>query len=85
MGVKFVEYIAAGVFPIVSANVQGAAFLVNKYKLGAVVENMNDLNNVISLISARKQIDKNSSNYQSFKEETDLAQFGTILTNIFTS
>lgn len=37
LGVKFVEYIAAGLLPIVNENVKGAADFVRKFSIGVVI------------------------------------------------
>lgn len=39
VGVKFVEYIAAGLLPIVNKNVRGASDFVNKYSIGFILDN----------------------------------------------
>lgn len=73
VGVKFVEYIAAGVTPIINSNVQGAVYLVDKYKMGVVLPDKASEDEIINMIERGKGcIDRSNSEYQAFKELTDI-------------
>ena len=73
VGVKFVEYVAAGVTPIINNNVQGAVYLANKYKIGVVLPDNASEGEIITLIEKGKdKIDRSNSEYQAFKELTDI-------------
>lgn len=74
VGVKFIEYIAAGVMPIVHENVQGAAKLVKDFGLG-IVFNDYDLTSPDRLalkIAQAGELDEKSINYTKFRENTDI-------------
>lgn len=73
VGVKFVEYIAAGIIPIISRNVQGAAFLSEKYNIGVVLEGSESPDCIIDKIENAKMIDKESDSYKLFRSLTDTA------------
>ncbi len=54
VGVKFVEYIMAGLIPITNENVLGAVEIVKKYKIGCVIDSENINSEIrIKLMNAR--------------------------------
>lgn len=83
VGVKVVEYIASGLIPIVSSNVQGAAYLVEKYKLGIVVSDKDSIKSIFDKIELCFPIDTKSSNYKAFQELTDLNNVSDKLYDIY--
>lgn len=73
VGVKFVEYIAAGITPIINSNVQGAVYLAEKYNMGVIIlENDSDEVIISKIEKGRNQIDRKSNNFNSFRELTDI-------------
>lgn len=82
VGVKFVEYVAAGLTPIVTDNVQGAAYLIDKFNLGLIIKEEDSEDAIYSKVSGAPKIDKDSSNYQIFKSLTDLNGIEKILKEI---
>ena len=83
VGVKFIEYIAANLIPIVNTNVMGAAALARKYDIGVVLEDMDD--NADTIIGKLKQIKRNRTNRKlsDFRKMTDLNEFANILKPIY--
>lgn len=83
VGVKFIEYIAANLIPIVNTNVMGAAALARKYDIGVVLEDMGD--NADTIIGKLKQIKRNRTNRKlsDFRKMTDLNEFANILKPIY--
>lgn len=72
VGVKYIEYVAAGVTPIVNSNVQGAAYIAKKYNLGIVLD-PNISNDSIGLIVDNcKRINRTSKEFLAFKSLSDL-------------
>lgn len=83
VGVKYVEYVAAGLIPIVNSNVKGAALLSDKYGFGPVIK-INDTNeSVIGKVLGAKEIDRLSPSYCEFKTKTDLNTIETNLQSIY--
>ncbi len=73
VGVKFIEYIAAGVTPIINENVQGAVFLAKKYKMGIVLSSKDTISEIVKKIEKGEgRINKSSNEYKAFKDLTDL-------------
>ena len=66
VGVKFVEYVASGIIPIVHKNVQGAAQMVEKFGLGITFDNSDylDAKKLANKIIGCKEIDITSKNYR---------------------
>ena len=83
VGVKFIEYVAAGVVPIVSINVQGAAFLVQKYGIGVIVRGDETPNEIAVKIDNAGIIKKSSESFLEFKSRTDLNSISTRLEEVF--
>lgn len=83
VGVKFIEYIAANLIPIVNTNVKGAAALARKYEIGVVLDG--DTEEADSIISRLKQIkqNRNNSKLAEFRKITDLNEFANILEPIY--
>lgn len=83
VGVKFIEYIAANLIPIVNTNVMGAAALSRKYDIGIVLEDMGD--NVDAISCRLKQIKQNRTNSKlsDFRKLTDINEFANILKPIY--
>ena len=71
VGVKFIEYIAAGVVPIINKNVQGAVFLSEKYHLGVVLDGTESPDCICSKIENAMKIDRMSESYRLFRYLTD--------------
>ncbi|SHN08031.1 Glycosyltransferase involved in cell wall bisynthesis [Fibrobacter sp. UWR3] len=83
VGVKFIEYVAAGVTPIVNSNVEGACFLARKYKLGIVVDN-DDVDYAKIYESLHEDlIDEKSELYKQFRNLTDLNSIEKVIEPIF--
>jgi glycosyltransferase involved in cell wall biosynthesis len=72
VGVKFVEYIAAGIIPIINENVRGAAFLSKKYGIGVVLSVNDSDAEIVSKIECAATINSNSANYKAFRSKTDV-------------
>lgn len=85
VGVKFVEYLAAGIVPIVNENVRGAAYLSRKYTLGVVLSNNYFTEDDVSKLHNIPSINKESENYRKFRSVTDTASIISILENIYLS
>ena len=83
VGVKFIEYVAAGVVPIVSINVQGAAFLVEKYGIGLIVRGDETPNEIALKIEQTGRIEKSKESYLKFKSQTDLNSISNRLEDVF--
>jgi hypothetical protein len=84
VGVKFIEYIAAGIVPIVNENVQGAAYLSKKKDIGIVLHNKGfNTEEIVHKIKETKIIKKSSLNYINFKSLTDLNQITDKLIKIY--
>ena len=83
VGVKVIEYIAAGLQPIVHENVQGAAFLCEKYQIGIVIRADDPEKTILEKIESLKPLDRNSANYKSFQSLSDLNCILTHLNDIY--
>lgn len=83
VGVKFIEYIAANLIPIVNTNVMGAAALARKYKIGIVLDD--ETEEVDSIVYRLEQIkqNRNNSKLAEFRKITDLNEFANILKTIY--
>ena len=83
VGVKFIEYIAANLIPIVNTNVMGAAALARKYEIGIVLDD--ETEEVDSIVYRLEQIkqNKNISKLAEFRKITDLNEFANILKPIY--
>lgn len=83
VGVKFIEYIAANLIPIVNTNVMGAAALARKYKIGIVLDD--ETEEVDSIVYRLEQIkqNRNNSKLAEFRKITDLNEFANILKPIY--
>lgn len=83
VGVKFIEYIAANLIPIVNTNVMGAAALARKYEIGIVLDD--ETEEVDSIVYRLEQIKQNSNNSKlaEFRKITDLNEFVNILKPIY--
>lgn len=83
VGVKFIEYIAANLIPIVNANVMGAAALARKYDIGIVLEDKNE--NADAIVERLRQVKQNRNNCKlsEFRQMTDLNEFANILKTIY--
>lgn len=83
VGVKFIEYIAANLIPIVNTNVMGAAALARKYEIGIVLDD--ETEEVDSIINRLEQIkqNRNNSKLAEFRKITDLNEFANILKPIY--
>lgn len=83
VGVKFIEYIAANLIPIVNTNVMGAAALARKYEIGIVLDN--ETEEVDSIVYRLEQIkqNRNISKLAEFRKITDLNEFANILKPIY--
>lgn len=83
VGVKFIEYIAAGVTPIISENVQGAAVLVEKYGMGIVIGDDDSETIICNKIKGASIIDRNSESFLAFKSLTDTANISERIEKIY--
>lgn len=83
VGVKFIEYIAANLIPIVNTNVMGAAALARKYEIGIVLDD--ETEEVDSIVYRLEQIkqNRNNSKLAEFRKITDLNEFVNILKPIY--
>ena len=83
VGVKFIEYIAANLIPIVNTNVMGAAALARKYEIGIVLDD--ETEEVDSIVYRLEQIkqNRNISKLAEFRKITDLNEFANILKPIY--
>lgn len=83
VGVKFIEYIAANLIPIVNTNVMGAAALARKYEIGIVLDD--ETEEVDSIVYRLEQIkqNRNNSKLAEFRKITDLNEFANILKPIY--
>lgn len=73
VGVKFIEYIAAGIIPIVSKNVLGAAVLVDKYGMGIVIDDDDSESIICNKIRDASSINRESDTFSVFRALTDTA------------
>lgn len=80
---KFIEYIAANLIPIVNTNVMGAAALARKYEIGIVLDD--ETEEVDSIVNRLEQIkqNRNNSKLAEFRKITDLNEFANILKPIY--
>lgn len=83
VGVKYIEYIAAGVIPIINLNVEGAKFLSDKYQIGVVINDNENVDKLCKAILNANKIDKNSSEYKEFKYLTDTATISERISHIY--
>lgn len=81
VGVKFVEYIAAGILPIVNENVHGAAYLCKKYNVGIVLSNLLEIDT--ALIKKTPLCSRNDIRYIDFRKMTDINCINEILRKIY--
>lgn len=81
VGVKFIEYIASGLVPIVNENVMGAVALARKFNIGIVLNNNSDADIIEKIEKAKRKITE--ENLNAFREITDLRQIKKILTPIY--
>ena len=72
VGVKFVEYVAANLVPIVNENVQGAAYLSKKYNIGMVLSANDSSREIYDKICKCREINVTSEEYQAFRNLTDI-------------
>lgn len=72
VGVKYIEYLAAGLTPIVSENVEGAAEISRKYNLGVIISNSDSPDDIFRKIVECKRIDFNSESYRQIQQLSDL-------------
>lgn len=83
VGVKFIEYVAANLIPIVNTNVMGAVALAQKYKIGVVVPVWGaDTSELIEKLRLAKN-NKSESKQADFRHMTDLKEFANILKPIY--
>ena len=83
VGVKFIEYVAANLIPIVNTNVMGAVALAKKYKNGVVVSALGeDTSELIEKLRLAKN-NKSESKQADFRHMTDLKEFANILKPIY--
>ena len=80
---KFIEYIAADLIPIVNINVMGAAKLARKYEIGVIADDFSE--DIDALVNKLKVIKKNrnKSKVAEFRKMTDLNEFANILKPIY--
>ena len=81
VGVKYVEYVAAGLVPIVHSNVRGAAYLADSMGLGVVVNDDIDEKKITEI--KNKVISPDA--YARFRAMTDEQESSDILYNYLTS
>lgn len=83
VGVKFIEYIAANLIPIVNTNVMGAAALARKYEIGIVLDaETEEVDSIVNRLEQIKQ-NRNNSKLAEFRKITDLNEFANILKPIY--
>lgn len=83
VGVKFIEYIAANLIPIVNSNVMGATQLSRKYNIGVVLDDyVANTNSLVNKLNYIKQ-HNNKGNVEEFRKMTDLNEFANILKTIY--
>lgn len=75
VGVKFVEYVAAGLVPIVSSNVRGAAYCAKEMGLGVVIED--EVDEAFAVAVKEAQVDKQA--VLRFKQLTDEKESSNLL------
>lgn len=83
VGVKFIEYIASGITPIVNKNVQGAALLAKKYNIGVVLNGDENQEQIYKKIIECKRIDVNDDNYSQIMSQTDIHCVAEQLLNVY--
>lgn len=82
VGVKFIEYVAAGLLPIVNLNVMGAAALVKKYGIGIILDEYDNIDGLVNSIRKAKN-NINLNNFNKLRELTDLSMISKILEPIY--
>lgn len=82
VGVKFIEYVAAGLLPIVNFNVMGAAALVKKYGVGIILDEYDNIDGLVNSIRKAKN-NINLNNFNKLRELTDLSMISKILEPIY--
>lgn len=82
VGVKFIEYVAAGLLPIVNFNVMGAAALVKKYGIGIILDEYDNIDGLVNSIRKAKN-NINLNNFNKLRELTDLSMISKILEPIY--
>ena len=85
VGVKYIEYLAAGLTPIVNKNTQGAALLSKRYNIGVVVSGNESSEELYSLIKNADRVNRSKENYKEIKKLTDLGSLDSILDDIYFS
>lgn len=81
VGVKYIEYVASGLVPIVNENVMGAAALSREYNIGVVLDGKNKNKLPEILEKAKKEL--STEVLRTFKSMTDLNQMSEILKPIY--
>ncbi len=83
LGVKFVEYLSAGIIPIVNENVIGAAQFCRDYQVGVVIDNNMDC---IDEKFCSKLLEKKGygfSKYNQLKQLLDTTESTNVLEKVF--
>lgn len=83
VGVKYVEYVAAGLIPLVNNNVKGAALLSDRYGFGPVINESDSEDMIIEKVLSAKPIDVKSPEYNDFRGKTDLNGIASLLKQIY--
>lgn len=81
VGVKFIEYIASGLVPVVNENVMGAAALSREYNIGVVLDGNNISKLPEILEKAKKKL--STETLRKFRTITDLSQISEMLKPIY--
>ena len=83
VGVKFIEYIAALLTPIVNVKVQGATYLARKYELGVVLDGSEGPQQIYEKVNRRKRISRDTENYRTIEALTDVNKITPLLKQIY--
>lgn len=83
VGVKYIEYIAAELTPIVNENVQGATYLARKYNIGIVINGQEDSETIYEKVQNCKRINRADDNYLKIQSLTDVNKLTSNLSNIY--
>lgn len=83
VSVKYVEYVAAGITPIISENVQGATHIAKKYGLGIILSSDINSGDNYTTICEANTIDINSNSYNKFRAVSDLNGISQLLKQIY--
>lgn len=72
LGVKFMEYIASDIIPVVNQNVEGAIKVCRAYKIGCIINESDCTNKIIETLHSGRSFDEDEPRHQDLRLKSDL-------------